>query len=368
VKCLRAALPLALASLVAATPAQAAPMGPGVETARVLSFHTDRELEVASKTMTNVLRQRVVDGEPFALNALSATLIETALDAKCPLKGLGRPVAAADEKVFDAPCLKRMGAKLGAKNFFWGLVYTEGGTTFVRLHLWRDGIDRAATLPYDAEQRDRIADRLYRKVVTPNAVGDLKVVGASAGELVVDGRPVGSYVSGLELTLETGEHLLEVRDGQRVIARGRGRVEPGGRSETTLMPVAEPAPTVSSPPALPRDPPLVVVSPRPSAWPWVLGGTAAVGLTASGIFWALRSDVKSDLRRACADGTCPDRERASVDRGERYAALAGVSLGIGLAAGVGLGAYLLTPRRARPVAGVVVPLPGGGALGVAGAF
>ncbi|HEU4408219.1 MAG TPA: hypothetical protein VFS43_23355 [Polyangiaceae bacterium] len=365
---LRAAPALALASAVAAAPAWAAPMGPGVEAARVLSFHTDSGLEVVSKTMTNVLRQRVVDGDEFALNALSGTLVETALDAKCSLKGLSRSVAAADEKAFDAACLKRMSAKLGAKNFFWGLVYAEGGTTFVRLHFWRDGLDRAATLPYDAEQRDRIADRLYRKVVTPNAVGDLKIVGASAGELVVDGRPAGPYVSGVELTLETGEHFLEVRDGQRTLARGRARIEPGGRSEATLMAVAEPAPPVSSPPSRPRDPPPVVVSPRPSAWPWVLGGTAAAGFAGAGAFWVLRSGERRDLEKSCMGKACPPEQDAATGRVNTYATLSAVSLGVGVAAGAGLAAYLLVAKREPRLVGGVAPVTGGAALSLGGRF
>lgn len=368
------ALGLTLTPLTPLTPeALAAPMGLGVEAAQVLDLHADLGNDVAAKTLTNAVRQRVLESKEFTLNSESPSLFSAAREAKCPLKHWARPVVAANDRAFDERCLRRIGEQFRTRQFFWGFVYVEGPRAFVRLHVWQEGKgDRAATLPYDSAQPDRLADRLYKKLVTPTAVGDLVLSGAVAGEIFVDGKTTGPYADGVELTLETGLHDVEVRDGQRVVARARVRVEPGGRSEAKLTRLAEPpqAPLwPASPPVRPLpEPPPVVVGPRPSAWPWVLGGAAAVGLTASGLFWALRSDVKSDLRRACADGTCPDRERATVDRGERNAALAGVSLGLGLAAGVGLGAYLLTPRRARPVAGVVVPLSDGGAVGVAGVF
>ncbi|HEU4412858.1 MAG TPA: hypothetical protein VFS43_46890 [Polyangiaceae bacterium] len=356
-----------VATLATPAAARAAPMGHGVEPVAVLALASDLDDDFAQKTLTNAVRQAVLDGPQYALSGDSPPLVATAAELKCKLGG--RDSLLPDERSFDDACLKKLARRLDVRRVFWGFVTAREGKPVVRLHLWQQGQgDRVASLPYDPTQRDRIAERLYKKLVTPTAVGDVALSGAGAGELFVDGRPAGPYADSIELTLETGLHDLELRRGGRTIAWTRVRIEPGGRSEARLAPVAETAPPSNPPPALPRDPPPVTIRPRLSAWPWVLGGAAAAGLTASGVFWALRLDAKSELRRACADGTCPDRERATLDRGERYTALAGVSLGIGIAAGVGLGAYLLTSRRARPVAGVVVPLPGGGAVGVAGAF
>jgi hypothetical protein len=359
---------LALAASLAAAPAFGAPMGPGVEAARVLSFHADREHEVAAKAMVNALRQRVLDGDEFALNAFSATLSEAAHEAKCSLKWLSGPVVVAHEESFDAACLKRMGARLGAKHFFWGIVYAEGATTFVRLHLWQEGKgDRAATLPYDAAHRDRVADRLYRKLVTPDKVGDVTVSGQAEGELFIDGKAAGPYASGDELTLSAGDHELEVRQGSRVAARGRASVTPGGRTAARLELVVEPAP--SPPPMGPVIPPPITVHPKASAWPWVLGGTAAAGLVGAGVFWSMRQDETRDLARACRGQSCLVDQDAAIDRANRWAALAGVSLGIGVAAGAGLAAYLLTPRQGpAPISGAVVPLAGGAAAGIVGSF
>ncbi len=358
----------ALALLLSTAPALAAPMGPGVEPAAVLLLEADPGQDVVAKALTNALRQRVLESKEFTLNNASPSLIATAYDAKCPLKGgLKRPIVAANDRAFDAGCLRRVGAAVDARRFFWGFVYEEGGATVVRVHFWQEGqIDRVATLPYDAAQRDRLADRLYRKLVTPNAVGDVKVTGAFGGEMVVDGKPAGPYGDGIELTLETGEHFLEVHDGPRVIARGRTRIEPGGRSQAQLMPVALPAPESLPPPH--HDPPPITVRPKASAWPWVLGGVGVAGLAGAGVFWGLRSSELGDLERACAGRACEADRQSAIDRTDRYGTFSALSLGVGLAAGAGLAAYLaLGARQPRVMAGAV-PIAGGAALFVGGAF
>jgi hypothetical protein len=360
---------LSLPLVMAAPPASAAPMGPDTESVAVLLLEADPGQDVAAKAMTNALRQRVLDSAEYTLNGTSDPLVVTAHSAGCSLKGWKHPLSEANEKVFDPTCLRRVGATLRARRFFWGLAYAEGGTTFVRLHLWQDGkADRAATLPYDAAQRDRIADRLYRKLVTPNAVGDLKLTGGPAGELFVDGKPAGAYASDAELTLETGEHLLEVRDGPRVLARGRGRTEPGGRSEATMMPVASPSPE-SLPPQPPyHDPPPITVRPKASAWPWVLGGVGVAGLAGAGTFFALRQSALRDLEQACYGRACTPDQQGTVDRAERYGTLAVASLGVGLVASAGLVTYLVMAKREPRVVGNVVPVAGGAAFSLGGSF
>jgi hypothetical protein len=356
---------LALAIALPPASASAAPMGPGVEPARVLSLEADVELEVVAKTMTNALRQRVLDAPEFALNALSETLVGAAYAAKCPIAKLRKPVVASNDRVFDATCLKRMSARLETKRFFWGLVYVEGTTTFIRLHFWQDGQDSVATLPYDEAKRERVAERLYRKLVTPDKVGDVTVSGLAEGELFVDGRATGPYASGDELTLSVGDRELEVRQGPRVVARGRASVTPGSRTEARLEAVAAPEPPPTQPFVIP---PSIVVRPRASAWPWVLGSVSVAGFAGAGVFFALRQGVKSDLEKACFESDCLDDQRDDIRRGNLYSNLAAVSLGVGAAAGTGLVIYLLTPRKPPSVTGSVVPLAGGAAASLSGSF
>ncbi|HEU4410185.1 MAG TPA: hypothetical protein VFS43_33325 [Polyangiaceae bacterium] len=349
--------------------ALAAPMGFGVEAAQVLDLDADLGHDVAAKTLTNALRQRILDSKEFTLNSESASLFSAAREAKCPLKHWARPVVAANDRAFDERCLRRIGERFRTRQFFWGFVYVEGPKTLVRLHFWQEGKgDRAATLPYDSAQPDRLADRLYKKLVTPTAVGDVALSGGGAGELFVDSHPLGAYADNAELTLETGLHDLELRRGDRVLARVRTRVEPGGRAEAKLAQVLEPAPPPASPPARPRDPPPVTVRPRPSAWPWVLGGASVAGLAGAGLFWALRSSERNDLEAACAGRDCLEGQRDAIERADLYGALSVVSFGASVAAGAGLATYVLTARHPPRVVGGVLPVASGAAAFVGGAF
>jgi hypothetical protein len=361
------ALAAALAVGLATAPGASAPMGAGVEPVTVLTLASEDELDFATKTFTNALRQRVLDAPEHTIGGESPMLYLVARDAKCSFKFTRwRPL---DESDFGEACLRKIAKHLDVKRFFWGVVATEGGRPVVRLHLWQEGQpDRAASLPYDEAQRDRIAERLYRKLVTPDKVGDATVSGQAEGELFIDGKGAGPYVAGVELTLPVGDHELEVRQGSRAVARGRASITRGGRTEARLERVAEPAP--SPPPTGPVISPPITAQPKASAWPWVLGGTAAAGLVGAGVLWSMRESEARDLAKACPEPRgCPSREGATIDRANAWAALAGVSFGVGVAAGAGLAAYLLTPRRgSAPISGAVVPLAGGAAVGIVGSF
>lgn len=365
-----AAPAVALVVALTAAPARSAPMGSGVEPATVLAFEVDvragPELDLAAKSLTNALRQAVLDSPEYTLGGQSPALFLVARDAGCRLNVA--PGRAIDERTFDEACLRKVGKRLETRRFFWGFLAVEGGQPVARLHLWQQGEpDRVASLPHDPPARDRIAERLYRKLVTPDRVGDVAVSGTFEGELVVDEKAAGSYANGAELTLPDGEHTFEVRQGPRVVARAKVRVAPRGRVDAVLAPVVEPAPSPHVPPF--TEPPAVVVRPRASAWPWVLGGTAAAGLAGAGVFWALRTSERADLERVCYGRDCPPTRESTGDRVNLYRTLSAVSLGVGVVAGAGLAAYLLTPgKRPPPVSGAIVPIVGGAAAGVAGSF
>ncbi|HEU4407886.1 MAG TPA: hypothetical protein VFS43_21675 [Polyangiaceae bacterium] len=339
-------------------------MGHGVEPAVVFALASDLDSDLPAKAMTNALRQVVLDGPDFALNVLAGPLASEAREARCKLGGPGGLLP--DERAFDPACLQRIGRRAGVGRFFWGFVRASEGRVVVRLHLWREGEgDRAAELPYDEGARDRVAARLYAKLVRPDKVGDLTVSGEASGELWVDGRAEGAYSPGLELTLPAGGHEIEVRQGPRVVARARAAVTPGGRAEAMLEPVAPPP---SPPPVRVADPPPVTIRPKASAWPWVLGGTAAAGFAGAGAFYLLRRSELGDLGDGCYGRACPLRQQGAVDRADRYGTFAAISLGVGLAAGAGLATYALTVKRRPRVVGGAAPLAGGFVFGVGGAF
>ncbi|HEU4532753.1 MAG TPA: hypothetical protein VFS00_01500 [Polyangiaceae bacterium] len=355
----------ALALGLVATPAASAPMDAGVEPVTVLGLDSPYEFDFAAKTLTNALRQRVLDAPEYTLGGQSPMLYLVALEARCSLKPTpGQP---RDERSFDEACLRKMAKYLVIKRFFWGFVAADGGRPVVRLHFWQEGQpDRVASLPYDEAKREQVAERLYRKLVAPGKVGDVAVSGQADGELFIDGRSAGSYVAGVELTLPVGEHELEVRQGSRVVARGRASVLPVGRTEARLDAVVTPATPTATPPD--HDPPPIVVRPKASTWPWVLGGVGVAGLAGAGALWGLRRGELNGLDDDCYGRACPRRQREAVDRADRYGTFAAVSLGVGLAAGASLATYLVVAKRTPRMVGTFVPVAGGAAFGVEGRF
>ncbi|HEU4536179.1 MAG TPA: hypothetical protein VFS00_18775 [Polyangiaceae bacterium] len=356
---------VAFACALLAAPAHAAPMGPGTEPVTVLALEADRAGDLAAKTITNALRQAVLDAPEFTIGGVSPALVATAYDAKCQLKGWNG--LSPDDRAFDEPCLRKIGKHLGVARFFWGVVAGRDGRLTVRLHFWQPGQpDRAAELPYDDARRDRVVERLYRKLVTPDKVGDVTVSGRAEGELFVDGRSAGPYAAGDELTLPVGEHELEVRQVSRVASRGRASVTPAGRTEARLDAVVTPATPTARPPD--HDPPPIVVRPKASAWPWILGGTAAVGFVGAGAFWALRGAALDDLSAVCQGRACPADRQDAIGRADRHGAFAALSLGVGLSAGAGLATYLLLSGRPPRVVGAMIPVAGGAAAALGGTF
>src|SRR5688500_3004222 len=102
------ALPVCLAVALSVSPAHSAPMGVG-EPVTVLGFDTEvtagPELDSAAKSLTNALRQRVIDAPEYALAGQSRVLYIVAGDAGCrPKVAPGRDI---DERSFDGPCLRK---------------------------------------------------------------------------------------------------------------------------------------------------------------------------------------------------------------------------------------------------------------------
>jgi hypothetical protein len=76
------------------------------------------------------------------------------------------------------------------------------------------------------------------------------------------------------------------------------------------------------------------VQPSSSALPWIVGGIGIAGLAASAVFYKLKTDAEDELEQGCLGRTCPDTLEDTQSRGESYATLSGIALGVGV---VGLG-------------------------------
>jgi len=356
---------------------------PGAPVVQIIELW-EPDIDPRAQALTNALREVIFDAGEFELNTRSNLLLQLAVDAKCDTKGFGPELVEASDRGMTRPCLERLGKRMGAKTFFWGFLFKgEGGRPMVKAHLWQRGEDRAVVLPY-ADDRKRLAERLYRHLTQPGKVGDVRLLAAGVGaawrgELWVNDRSQGPWQpQGVELTLPLGEVAAEVRAGDKVLARGRGAVGASGATTVQLEPVAEP------PPAEPlrRYPPIelgAATGPATergaSALPWVFGGVGAVGLVGAGVFFALRQSERNDLGDKCASSKCLTEERSSVDRADRYGTLSLVSLGVGIA-GVGAATYLFlsapssetAAARSPRVVGAAGPLVGGGFVGLSGSF
>jgi hypothetical protein len=351
---------------------------PGAPVVQVVELW-EPDADPRAQALTNALREVIYEMDELALDTRSAQLLPTALDAKCDTAPFGAELVESSERGMSKACLERMAKRLGAKAFFWGFFFKgERGRTMVKLHLWQPGGDRAAVLPYDVKNRKRLAERLYRHVVTPGKVGDVQVVAAEAsvkGELFVNGRSQGAFDgAALELTVPLGAVKAEVRSGDKVLARGEGTVTATGVASVRL--VAEPPPPRPAAPAEPpRAPPSIVVE-RSSALPWALGGVGVAGVVGAGVLFALRQDIKGGLGDVCRDGKCPSPEDDRIARGELYGALSLLSLGLGIA-GLGAATYVFLDEKAtagsassrRPlIRATAAPLEGGGFVGLSGRF
>lgn len=360
-----------LVVLLAATPAKAAPVGTGAPLA-VLGLEAESAHDVAAQTLTNELRQAVVDSPGHSLYVSNPALLLAAGSTKCDLVPFGRRYGPETDRGIDTGCQRSITTRLGIGQLLWGHLYEEGGVVRAKVHVFRDGKPgRVETLAYDASAPKRLARRFYLKLIEPESSGDVRLGGDASfegAELWVDGKAEGAYRPGLELTLPAGEHAFELRRESRVVARAKASVVVGKASEVRLVFVPR---TDLDPTAGFRDPPPVVVTPG-ATWRRTAGfvglGVGAVGLVGAGLFYALRQGEESDLEDRCrAQAACLPEARAGIDRSERWEALSWASLGLGLA-GAGVGTFLLitAPKSSdRAAFGLRVraggvPLPGGG--------
>jgi hypothetical protein len=361
-----------LVLLLVAAPAHAAPVGTGAPLA-VLGLEAESAHDVAAQTLTNELRQAVVDSAGHSLYVSNPALLLAAGSAKCDLAPFGRRYGPETDRGIDTGCQRSIKTRLGIGQLLWGHLYEEGGTLRAKVHVFRDGRPgRVETLAYDASAPKRLAQRFYRKLIEPESSGDVRLTGDASfegTELWVDGKVEGTYKPGLELTLSTGEHAFELRRESRVVARAKAPVTTGKASEVRLAFVPR---TDLDPTAGLRDsPPVVVTSGAP--WKRTAGfvglGVGAAGLVGAGLFYALRQREENDLEERCrAQAACLPEARPSIDRSERWEALSWASLGLGLAS-AGVGTFLLftAPKSSadRAAFGLRVraggvPLPGGG--------
>mgnify|MGYP003482091367 CR=1 FL=1 len=177
--------------------------------------------------------------------------------------------------------------------------------------------------------------------------------GAEAIRIELDGVALGDTQIGQPIALDPGPHVVTgiVERGKTFkktlnVAEGDAvRVELDVPDELVEQPVAPPLATNPvEPPRGPAEPPGPPARQARSAAPWIIGGIGVASLAASAVFYSLRAKAEDELDQGCLGRTCPDTLKGTQQNGETYAALTGVTLGIGVV-GVGAGVLMLLGQK-----------------------
>ncbi|HEU4410961.1 MAG TPA: hypothetical protein VFS43_37255 [Polyangiaceae bacterium] len=379
---------LAIAPATSAAPDRAPDKGGAARDVHVVHVASGARDAYEALKLTKALEQRVLQSRGVRLVNSNKSLLALLDQVKCGQPFMAKALdktAALGERAgddIDAACLTKVAVPLGApfdaaERFFWGWVYRDAAAKpMVTLNYWeRAQPERKITLPL-LEPFDRLADRLIQHLVYPGRVGDVRVASSKPlkGELFVGTESQGRFEGEpIELTLPVGAHAFELRNGEKVLARGRGVILSRESRQVVLEPVSSepaappPPPTAKPPIDAPPPPP----STGPAPWGWVAGAAGVAGLAGAGTFFALHRGAESDLRQQCSlNNNCPEAAQSDLDRSNLFGTLAPISLGVGVL-GLGAATYLLVlrpepaqstaaPARVR-ITGGAAPLAGGGA-------
>jgi hypothetical protein len=174
--------------------------------------------------------------------------------------------------------------------------------------------------------------------------------GAEAARIALDGVTLGEAQIGSEISADPGPHVINVTlpDGRRFSRTVE--LEEGKTQELELdapqgdggsAPVTSDAEPSTEPD---REPTVAAADSGGSALPWIVGGVGVASLAAAAVFYKLKSDAEDELEQGCIGRTCPDTLEDTQSRGESYATLSGVALGVGVV-GVGTAVVLLLTGR-----------------------
>jgi hypothetical protein len=261
----------------------------------VIELASDFDHRAQAQALSGLLRLRLSDGG-LVVASENPSLVQAASPLRsCDLKGFDPSVLRENaDRGVDSRCQRAMAARLGTKRVVWGHLYTaQDGTLWAKVHLWQEGgAERVKALPYDAAGRERLAERLYLHLARPEEAADVRLTAppeASGGELLVDGKALGAFAPGLELTVKAGEHAFEVRRDGKALAEAKAMAKAGTTTELALAAVFRPRTDI--PIEFPDPPPHVVPPPAGGGWKRP-AGFVGLGLGAA----LLGAGVVSSLR------------------------------------------------------------------------
>jgi hypothetical protein len=205
---LRLFAPLAIASSVvaAASAAHAEAPGPAATPLRILAIDSDDAIE-QSEAITNALRSRISKAPSVSLVEDGSVLAVLTTANKCDAKP-------------DAKCEEKIGTKLGADRYIWGLLAKpkgQKGQVEVELHYWRKGQpDKVLKKSWSDNLKDAqdpalaaIAKELIDELLELKT-GTVTLSAKGAKELLLDGaRKIPMEADTVTVEVLAGAHLVK---------------------------------------------------------------------------------------------------------------------------------------------------------------
>jgi len=186
--------------------------------------------------------------------------------------------------------------------------------------------DEAEVVEQAGKRLSELKGRIPKVVVERGANADTATI-------TLDGVALGDQVIGKSMNVDPGPHVITARAIGFDSFRTTVRVDEAETKTITvaLTPISQPKP------ATPPGPGGVPQEQSPPIAAYVAGGIGVASLVTAGIMFGLAQGAKNDLSRECDGLKCPTDMEDTLDRGETYATVGHVTLGLGIV-GVGLGA------------------------------
>lgn len=202
---------------------------------------------------------------------------------------------------------------------------------------------RAADESEVVEQAGRRLSELKGRV--PKVVVE-RGANADTATITLDGVALGDQVIGKSMNVDPGPHVITARAIGFDSFRTTVRVD---EAETKTI-VVSLTPITQPKPAPPPAPDGMTLESSPPVAAYVAGGIGVASFITAGIMYGLAQGAKNELERECDDLSCPPDMEDTFDRGQTYATVGNVTLGLGVL-GVGLGAVFYVTHDRETASG-----------------
>lgn len=223
------------ASMFTSAPVQAAEPGPDTLPIHVITVQT-MDADDQAEALTKALRQAVRAMPGWSQAEGDYSLEVLTLSLKCP-----------DPP--DAGCQSRIADQIRADRYVWGVLSkAKGGNVVGELSFWVRGkgtttykLDYSANLTEPQEEAlKKVASDAINKLTDGPPKGEVKVsAGNIAGQVFVDGQPLGALTSGQgTFFVPSGKHELIVKAPGYADMVSEVTVKPTSPTDVTVVPVA----------------------------------------------------------------------------------------------------------------------------------